>query len=373
MGARGLLITQETLFGENRRGKDFMRSKNKSGVFSRCALLLIGVVVFGARAGYSHPKKEPKGRCFGVRISENDFGFVDESGQVIISGRNYVSPFFNGRAWYRNGNRYYLIDNQCDVVSSYLVSKRKSQAGGFGEGISCLHVGGETNYLVSISGAIISTNSADHVLSFSGGVLSFKKDGKWGCYSPKGKVVIKNTFYFIFTFSNGLALSGVKHDNGDVLWGYINRSGDYVIPPKYTRGCPFSDGLAVVQKDGECFCINPFGKCVLKMSGVEEMEYFSEGVVPVKMKKSSKWGWVDRSGKWIVKPTYYWAGIFKEGLINVTPSKGGLSGYANMDGKMQIKPQFLFCKPFENGFARVKWRDGSEGIIDHSGNVVWRK
>jgi hypothetical protein len=151
----------------------------------RCKGLSV-LVCFVVGMAFADSKITPKGRCFGVRISENDFGFVDESGQVIISGRNYVSPFFNGRAWYRNGNRYYLIDNQCDVVSSYLVCKRKSQAGGFGEGISCLHVGGETNYLVSISGAIISTNSADHVLSFSGGVLSFKKDGKWGlCDSSK--------------------------------------------------------------------------------------------------------------------------------------------------------------------------------------------
>ena len=58
-------------------------------------------------------------------------------------------------------------------------------------------------------------------------------------------------------FSEGL--HPVKQ-NG--LWGYINEQAQWVIPPQYDKDASFSDGLALVEKDGKLMYIDHSGAVV---------------------------------------------------------------------------------------------------------------
>ena len=369
MGARGLLITQETLFGENRRGKDFMRSKNKSGVFSRCALLLIGVVVFGAGVGYSHPKKEPKGRCFGVRISKGNFGFIDESGEVIRSGFDAVTMFRNGRAWCRKGNQYSLIDTQCNVVSNYPVSKIDSSAELFSEGVSWLKINKNTNYLVSVSGTIISTNQAERIREYKEGFAPFYKEGKWGAYDALGNVVIKNTFPLMYSFSQGLAV--VKSPKTG-QYGYINYNGKYIIPPIYDQAFSFHDGVAVVEKKNEFLCLDTCGNIIYKTSTLR-LNPFMGGVASAQIKGEKKWGLIDLSGKWLVKPTYYIASVCAKNMVLVYRDENSDVEFVNNDGQTLFKIKGkASIKVLPSGFVFLKRMDGSEEILNRKGALVWK-
>jgi len=82
-------------------------------------------------------------------------------------------------------------------------------------------------------------------------------------------------------------------------------------------------------------------------------------------------GFVDGSGKVIVKPQFESAGNFHEGLAvaKLTGKSEVLKGYIDAGGKWAISPTFLEAGPFHSGVAPVK-TDKSTGFIDHAGHIT---
>jgi hypothetical protein len=102
----------------------------------------------------------------------------------------------------------------------------------------------------------------------------------------------------------------------DGKWGYIDRSGQVAIPPRFERAAPFTEGLAAVQ-EGELF------------------EY------------------VDEAGKVALVPTYLPAGVlhrpFSSGLAAVRV--GALYGYMDRKGRLAIPGRYTLAEDFTNGYA----------------------
>lgn len=86
-------------------------------------------------------------------------------------------------------------------------------------------------------------------------LIPTQKDGKWG-YKKTGvdEPVIAYQFDHATRFSDGLAL--VKKDG---KFGYINASGSVVIPFDFSYAAPFSGGKATVKKDGKLGTIDKQG------------------------------------------------------------------------------------------------------------------
>ena len=60
---------------------------------------------------------------------------------------------------------------------------------------------------------------------------------------------------------------------------------------------------------------------------------------------------------------------FYEGLAAVMVGKEW--GYIDKTGAFVVKPQFSTAKSFHNGLARVFYKDGRNGYIDRTGKFVW--
>lgn len=75
----------------------------------------------------------------------------------------------------------------------------------------------------------------------------------------KEKTLIAPQFYNANEFREGLAAVAVKKE-GKVLWGYIDITGKFVLPPKYEDALDFSEGLAGVKMDGKYGFINKQGE-----------------------------------------------------------------------------------------------------------------
>jgi hypothetical protein len=99
---------------------------------------------------------------------------------------------------------------------------------------------------------------------------------------------------------------------------------------KFAR--PFSEGLAAVPSRGEY--LNQEGQVVL--SGFADCMSFSEARAGAKSAETGKWGFIDRTGAWVIQPT--WAKV------------GG----------------------FRLGLAKVWFADSNWGYIDMKGDVIWR-
>ena len=150
-------------------------------------------------------------------------------------------------------------------------------------------------------------------------------------------------------FSEGLA-QGFIYDTGK--YGYINKSGIYVIAPKFNGARGFSEGLASV-------CIGAGNAYV----------------------GGGKWGYINKKGKIVITPQYDWPGAFKNGLafVQMGDPKTGKYGVINKSGEYVVKPQFNshVGVAFLEGLARVYIGDsgpfepGNEwGYIDEQGKIV---
>jgi len=127
-------------------------------------------------------------------------------------------------------------------------------------------------------------------------------------------------------------------------YGFLDRSGNEIIPPIYEEAQAFSEGLAAVRVGG-------------------------------------LWGYIDTGGRMVIPAVYGKARPFSEGLAAVQTDTGYYSshwGYINKQGEICIEPRFWDGGKFSGGYARVtldfRDKDGfdthSHGYIDLSGTVV---
>ncbi|MDR0697206.1 MAG: WG repeat-containing protein [Christensenellaceae bacterium] len=127
--------------------------------------------------------------------------------------------------------------------------------------------------------------------------IKINKNGKWGFVDrSKKQTVIQPIYDDLFTFKEGFCCAEI-----DNLFGFINRSGEHVIPFEYECALSFSEGYACVYKEGRCGYINIHNEVVVKF------EY--DAGTPVeegscRVKKNGKWGELSianpNSIRWIV-------------------------------------------------------------------------
>jgi hypothetical protein len=87
-------------------------------------------------------------------------------------------------------------------------------------------------------------------------------------------------------------------------------------------------------------------------------------------KFGNKYGFIDSTGKTVIKPKFDLTFHFSEGLAAVM--LGGKWGYIDTAGKMLILPMPLMrAEDFHHGLAFVSTKDGKYGYIDKSGKYVW--
>ena len=164
---------------------------------------------------------------------------------------------------------------------------------------------------------------------------------KWGFIDSYGSVAIKprfdrvngmgepsNTFGLnIFTlkrqknFHDGLAAVCVGNK-----WGFIDKSGQFVIMPEFDAVGDFSEGLACVVSGDKCGFVDKAGKVVIPIQynrRTFDLGYmtFKDGLCPAELQAGSM-GFIDKHGQLLVKPEYTSVWPFADGLSPVISSYG---------------------------------------------------
>ena len=238
---------------------------------------------------------------------------------------------------------------------------------------------------------------------FSEGVACVEDriSGKIGFINKTGKFVIQPQF-FVSPFSEGNAVhreDQLEHSNfSDGLaavynshvakpelnsCGFIDHAGRFVLPVSYLQAYPFVDQRArVLVKDTSKWkrrwgYIDKKGKYVLKPVYMRE-EDFSEGLAAV-LDYTGKWGYIDKTGAYKIPATFAGAGSFHDGLAPAATagSKETASwGYIKKDGSWLVEAQFDRADEFHAGTAYAcngGLKDGEtptdEYTIDKKGKV----
>lgn len=195
---------------------------------------------------------------------------------------------------------------------------------------------------------------------------------KWGYIDKTGKFVIKPRFHFAFSFSEGRAIAAIAEPSfEEPKYGVIDKQGRWIVEPQYESVEEFSEGVAAVEIGKKVGFIDLQGTTVIKPQfdnygqcpGSQGSNRFSEGLAPVAI--DWKWGFIDHAGKWVIKPAFDCAMPFSEGLALVgvrDEKRGWLLGYIDKTGATVIKPQYSEARSFIGKLARV-WIGMSEDEV----------
>ena len=124
--------------------------------------------------------------------------------------------------------------------------------------------------------------------------------------------------------------------------------------------------------------IDESGEYVIKPQ-FDSVGEFSEGLAWVYESESELFGYIDESGTWVIYPQFYDAGEFHEGLAAVTDmdsaDEENRYGYINTSGEWYIYPKFSYASEFKGNYAVVQQNTGDEwnyGIIkkDNYGEIA---
>lgn len=247
---------------------------------------------------------------------------------------------------------------------------------------------------------------------YSEGLAPVIQDGKWGYVDHERRIVIPFQFKFAGQFDHGMARvnlndkfffinekgtrvtpdfdgafdfhEGLAAVEAGANVGYIRRDGTFAIPPvnHSASGIDFSEGLAAIRVNGRVGFMDHMGKIVIQPK-YDDVYAFSDGRAPVKL--GVKWGYVDKTGNLVIPIRYDVAHMFSEGLASV--ELDGKWQYIDGNGNTAFLAMFDSAMPFCGGVAAVETFQtigktvdicratlfkGKHGMIDHSGDYVWR-
>lgn len=195
------------------------------------------------------------------------------------------------------------------------------------------------------------------------------------------------------------------------LWGFMDRSGTTVIPPRFAAAGDFFNGLAWAREEPESKCgyINLTGGVVIPYQ-FDDCRDFSEGVAAVRTGRG--WGFIDATGRFQIPAHLKAAADFHEGLarfeewetiqclddpagpkryradnapdwafmlhdgrsstddMGLDACMGGLFGFLDHSGKVVIAPTFKLAWDFSEGRAVVRTDGFQKGFIDKTGKIV---
>lgn len=212
----------------------------------------------------------------------------------------------------------------------------------------------------------------------------------WGFIDRTGRFVIEPKYFNVSSFSEGLALVSVEGQYGST--GYIDQFGNFAVPPTLTYASNFHEGLAVAVVDGPCLNVTS-GSCsgprfrparahssadckfrFIDRTGrpVSELRFddaqaFSEGLAAVQI--DTVWGYVDKSGRIAIEPRFKYAGSYSQGMAAV--NLDGKWGYIDRSGTIVIPPRYDSAAAFSDGralvYESVPDKEGIYRFIDKDG------
>lgn len=195
------------------------------------------------------------------------------------------------------------------------------------------------------------------------GTNGFNDDGYADVWLKRRQLSINRSgkeFDYVSDFKEGLAVVSSKGK-----YGFVNKSGEYIIPLIYNDASDFGNNLAPVKVGSKWGYINKLNNFIIPLN-YDEARSFQKGLACVKLKK--KYGYVDNSGQVIIPLNFDQAYWFSEGLALV--EKENKLGYINEKGEIIIPIIYESAYyDFKKGLTQVKL-NGKWFTINKKGQCV---
>lgn len=322
---------------------------------------------------------------------ENEYFFIDKSGKKI-SPEAYVeaTPFVEGLAIIKKKNKYGFINPEMKIV----IPCEYENAIAFKQGYAMVKKEGIW-YAINKVGQKVS----EHQVAVTENMARIKRETLWTFMPVDTETPITEPkFEDARLFQEGLS-AVLYHQK----WGFIDKTGNFVIPAEYDKVSDFFQGYARVQKNNLWGIIDKQGKIIVPIE-YEFIDELKNG--HYRVKKNKLWGFLDSLFTLVVPCQYYNAypfqhgtakveqqdkkisfitskgtliipftnksdiGDFSEGLCPKKEEKTSLWGYINLAAQWQIAPNYLKAGTFIHGLAIVQDKDKTLIIINLQGKAI---
>lgn len=158
--------------------------------------------------------------------------------------------------------------------------------------------------------------------------------------------------------------------NANGQYGLISVSGRILIPFTYKSMTKYGNYIEVRTSNGKEGLFDTNGNRILN-DIYDDVSYLSinNGLIPCKY--NGKWGYMTTSGNKAIDFKYNSAGEFKAfGLAAVKDSANNMYGYINKSGSYVIKPNFYSAGAIDENGAQISNSYGAKARIDKNGNIL---
>lgn len=190
----------------------------------------------------------------------------------------------------------------------------------------------------------------------------------WGFIDTSGELVIPPRFADTFAFSEGLAPAYVR-DGVDEEWcGYIDRSGAFVIPPVYTQCDRFWYGKALVYAPPvrRRLILDRWGS-VVDSTGIPDPDRRTSLTTNEVFVVENRRGYRDAAGRVIVPPVFDAVGMYVNDRALI--KEGERYGFVDERGTVIVPPRYDHLSHFSEGLASFAV-GGRWGVVDREGRVI---
>jgi hypothetical protein len=197
-----------------------------------------------------------------IIINKKGTGFINRLGKFVIPPKFHADPgmeikFNCGLAKMQLNNKFGFIDK----YGKWSINPIYDDAFSFNECVATVMINKKWGF-IDQKGNWLIRPQFNFANFFSEGLASVMKDKKWLIINKNNKVVIDEK-----KLSNGIPgifSNGLSSVNVGGAYGFINKSGEFVITPQYSLAYPFEDGLTYVFKEKYCGYINKIGNWIWK-------------------------------------------------------------------------------------------------------------
>lgn len=163
-----------------------------------------------------------------------------------------------------------------------------------------------------------------------------------------------------FLAAGGLALTALAGGGAFLLTHNSNSGSDTAV----TADAKSADSSSKSKKDSDS-----------DSSDDASSSKTSTGTISVEMRYAAqsgdKWGLIDDTGAWKVKPTYSDMRLYGAGLAAALDSSSGMWGYIDQDGNWAIEPQFSDTRPFNDyGAVAQDAQTSFWGVLNRQGKWI---
>lgn len=208
--------------------------------------------------------------------------------------------------------------------------------------------------------------------AFSEGIISIRREGKFGFADRTGAIIIEPTYDHAKDFSSGLAAVGEGEKRG-----YIDRRGNWIVEPQFKTASDFDGEFARVRRfdrEPPGAVINRQGEVLREWPTTARGTYigveFSEGLSCAEDETQNLYGFLNWDSQWDLPPIYTLAHSFSEGLASVN-YPDGTAGYIDNHGQLVVSvPHGFNLQSFSRGLAWVE-TTSRRGYVNRKGDWVW--